>query len=271
MSKSTIPKIILVGSAALLVVTGIGWQSQASVPPRSDLIGAPVTRSTAPASIVSASGSVSDVEANKSAIDLKKLLDSSFADDPDAKQNASAGNQRPLLGEPSASDEPAAGVPSAAEKRARHAPSRIVIPSLAIDAPVISVGLKDDGSMEIPGAAEAGWFKLGAWPGDEVGSAVLAGHVDHAHKPGVFIELRRLEVGSIIVLADETGRELRYTVSERFQVDKDELPTAELFRRNGPAILTLITCGGIFDRKHHSYRDNIVIRATPNFSSVVQN
>ncbi len=142
-------------------------------------------------------------------------------------------------------------------------PKRIAIPSLGVDASVVSVGLETDGSMEIPGATEAGWYHYGPRPGDATGSAVLAGHVDHQKQPGVFIELRRIELGSDIEVIDDDGSSHRFRVTERFQIDKDELPAEELFRKDGDPVLTLITCGGKFSSRSRHYADNIVIRATP--------
>ncbi len=117
--------------------------------------------------------------------------------------------------------------------------------------------------MEIPGAIEAGWYRFGPKPGASVGSAVIAGHVDHRKTPGVFIELRRLDIGAEVSVTDATGKLHRYVVIERYQVNKHELPVKELFRRTGEPVLTLITCGGEFDRKARSYDDNIVITAVP--------
>lgn len=142
-------------------------------------------------------------------------------------------------------------------------PRRLTVPSIGIDAPVVPVGLEADGSMEIPGVSEAGWYKYGPRPGEYDGSSVIAAHVDYNGRAGVFFELRRLAVGAEIVVLDDRGMEHRYTVSERFQVDKGKLPTDELFRIDGPETLTLITCGGIFDRSARSYVDNIVVRAVP--------
>ncbi len=142
-------------------------------------------------------------------------------------------------------------------------PQRLVIPALGVDAAIVAVGLEPDGSMEIPGAAEAGWYHYGPRPGDPTGSAVLAGHVDHNRTAGVFVELRRLGIGEEIEVTDRDGVMRRFRVTERFQVDKDELPGPELFRTTGDPVLTLITCGGRFNRKSRHYADNIVIRATP--------
>ena len=47
------------------------------------------------------------------------------------------------------------------------------------------------------------------------------------------------------------------------QVEKGELPAAELFRTTGDPVLTLVTCGGSFSKSRRSYADNIVIRAVP--------
>ena len=56
---------------------------------------------------------------------------------------------------------------------------------------------------------------------------------------------------------------VRYVVTERYQVDKDELPIEQIFVADGPPGLTLITCGGVFDGGARSYEDNIVVRAVP--------
>jgi LPXTG-site transpeptidase (sortase) family protein len=116
--------------------------------------------------------------------------------------------------------------------------------------------------MEIPPPTVAGWYHYGPLPGASVGSAVIAGHVDSRGLPGVFLELRRIKIGARIEITNADGRAYRYVVNERFQVDKQELPAAELFRTDGKPVLTLITCGGVFDREARRYSDNIIIRAT---------
>jgi len=142
-------------------------------------------------------------------------------------------------------------------------PVRLAVPALGVDAPVVPVGLEDDGTMEIPEADQAGWWWPGARPGSPHGSAVIAAHVDFNDRPGVFLRLGELEVGSEVVVGDDEGGLHRWTVTERFQVGKDDLPVDELFRTTGRPVLTLITCGGAFDRGARDYADNIVVRAVP--------
>lgn len=142
-------------------------------------------------------------------------------------------------------------------------PDRLRIPVIGVDARVVPVGLNPDGTMEVPAAADVGWYELGVRPGGSEGSAVLAAHVDYGGRRGAFYDLRSLQLGSDLVVTGPDGAPLRYVVTERLQVDKDELPTEELFRAGGPPTLTLITCGGSFDRSVRHYEDNIVVRAVP--------
>lgn len=142
-------------------------------------------------------------------------------------------------------------------------PDRLRIPGIGVDARVVPVGLNPDGTMEVPEASDVGWYELGVRPGGPQGSAVLAAHVDYGGRRGAFYDLRSLQLGTEIVVTGPDGAPLRYVVNERLQVDKDELPTEELFRAGGPPTLTLITCGGSFDRSVRHYEDNIVVRAVP--------
>lgn len=142
-------------------------------------------------------------------------------------------------------------------------PNRIRIPAIGLDASVVPVGLNPDGSMEVPAATDVGWYELGVRPGGPQGSSVLAAHVDYAGQRGAFYDLRALEVGAEVEVTGPDGLPLRYVVNERLQVAKDELPTQELFRVTGTPTLTLITCGGSFDRSVRHYEDNIVVRAVP--------
>ncbi len=142
-------------------------------------------------------------------------------------------------------------------------PQLISIPSLGVVAPVVPVGLEQDGSMQIPGATEAGWYQFGVRPGEAQGSSVVAAHIDFNGTKGVFFDLVKLELGAEVDLADQFGTRHTFRVTERFQVGKGKLPVDELFRSAGAPTLTLITCGGGFNERARSYADNIVIRAVP--------
>lgn len=142
-------------------------------------------------------------------------------------------------------------------------PVGLSIPSIGVDSVVVPVGLEPNGEMEVPPADQAGWYFYGPRPGEADGTSVIAAHVDFGGQRGVFFDLRELQVGAEVSVTDAAGATHRYVVTERYQVDKDQLPIEDIFVPDGPPGLTLITCGGSFDRSARSYQDNIVVRTVP--------
>ena len=150
---------------------------------------------------------------------------------------------------------------------ARAVPLRVRIGAISVDAPIVPVGLEDDGAMEIPDrVAEIGWYDpdgLGVGPGT-VGTAVLAGHVDSRRQGnGALFHLRDLQVGETIEIDLADGTTQRWIITQVTQYSKDELPLEEVFTWSGAPRLAVITCGGAFDRTERSYSDNIVVYAEP--------
>lgn len=142
------------------------------------------------------------------------------------------------------------------------APTRLEIPSLGVDAPVVPVALEPDGAMEIPEDVNVvGWYEPGVRPGQE-GTAVLSGHVDSREQGrGVLYDLRTSDVGDLIVTSGERGEPVEWRVVARTRYGKAELPIADIFVRDGPTRLVVITCGGEFDAATRSYSENIVVYA----------
>ena len=140
-------------------------------------------------------------------------------------------------------------------------PVRLRIPAIGVDARVVPVAIRSDGQMEVPDATDVGWYRLGPAPGAG-GSSVLAAHVDYGGRRGAFFDLRSLPVGAE-VLVDGSGTSRRFTVTAREQVPKATVALDRYFTAAGPARLTLITCGGAFDRGVGHYQDNIIITAEP--------
>ncbi len=143
-------------------------------------------------------------------------------------------------------------------------PMRLRIPALGQDAPVVVAGVDEAGEMEVPSnVTDVAWYGFGPAPG-QPGSSVLAAHVDLAGQgPGVFHRLGALEPGSLIFVDFADGTTGAYLAEARAIYDKDDLPTDALFSRDGPPVLTLITCGGGFNRSLRSYDSNIVVYAVP--------
>ena len=160
---------------------------------------------------------------------------------------------------------PGASIRQAERAAAVYPPARLVIPALEVDAEVTPVGLDDARAVEIPeDIARVGWYALGVAPGNATGSAVIVGHRDgRIEGRGALYALAELATDDRITVVDATGRSLRYTVVAREVVAKRLLPADELFAVDGPPRLTLITCGGAYDRDAGGYQANVIVTAVP--------
>jgi len=140
-------------------------------------------------------------------------------------------------------------------------PKRIKIPAINVDAPVIQVGLEPSGIMASPDdAAIVGWYELGPRPG-ESSNAILAGHVDWKGEIGVFSELDTLKIGDAIEVESAPNVSYKFVVESIEQYSTDNAPLDEIFGGTPQSIITLITCGGIYDAIRQEYNDRIIVRA----------
>ena len=144
-------------------------------------------------------------------------------------------------------------------------PVALRIPSVDIVVDVVPVGVDQDGQMEIPDSGfDVGWYRYGAVPGQDEGSAVLASHVDTlAEGKGVLARLPDLRAGDVVSVTLDDGTVVDYEVTGRRTVPKAELDAQALFDRSGPARLQLVTCGGPWQPERSSYRDNVIVTAEP--------
>jgi hypothetical protein len=77
---------------------------------------------------------------------------------------------------------------------ARSTPVRVSIAAIGVDSGLMDLGLRADGSLEVPPSGfPAGWYTGGPTPG-ELGPAIIAGHIDWKG-PGVFYNLHNLKPG----------------------------------------------------------------------------
>lgn len=144
----------------------------------------------------------------------------------------------------------------------RTAPLTIRFESVGVDDPIISVGLTDDGELEVPGETEVGWWLHGAAPGLP-GATVLAAHVSWNGTAGPFNRLGKAELGDKLEVETGDGHIRTYQVIERALYGKSELPADRIWRTTGPEMLVLITCGGDYNPSIRRYRENIVVYAVP--------
>jgi Sortase domain len=159
--------------------------------------------------------------------------------------------------------DPPGGAPAADARAAR--PTRVLVPSVGIDAPVAPVAIDvRHGTLGVPGdIRRAGWWKDGRVPGATSGAVLIAGHVDSAKGgPGAFFALHQTRGGADVQVRTAGGRVVAYRVVSVRAYRKDALPTS-VYASDGSPRLVLVTCGGPFDPATRRYRDNIVVTAVP--------
>jgi sortase A len=145
-------------------------------------------------------------------------------------------------------------------------PTRLVIPAINLDAPVVPVGWKTEVEnghsytlWEVADYA-VGWHKTSAYPG-QVGNTVLAGH--HNIKGEVFRYLVNLEPGSEVQLY--VGEKLyKYTVTQKLILREKDMPeevrlqNAQWIAETQDERLTMITCWPYTNNTHR-----VVVVAKP--------
>ncbi|USQ74756.1 class F sortase [Ornithinimicrobium cryptoxanthini] len=148
--------------------------------------------------------------------------------------------------------------------REQALPVRLLVPALDLDMELDAVGVTPDGQMEVPEDPDrAGWYRHGPAPGNDLGSVVLAGHIDDAAGPGPFFRLTEAREGVEVVVELSDGTSTAYRMVGGEQVAKSDLAVDELFRRDGDPVLRLVTCTGDWSPRAGHYTDNLVITAEP--------
>jgi len=140
---------------------------------------------------------------------------------------------------------------------ARSVPVRLQIKAIGVNSGLMDLGLKADGTMQVPPRGfPAGWYTGAPTPG-ELGPAIIAGHVD-MKGPGVFYDLHRLRAGDEVIITRRDGSNPVFRVTRVARFPKDAFPTRLVYGNIDHAGLRLITCGGLFNSRSGHYEDNIV-------------
>lgn len=141
-------------------------------------------------------------------------------------------------------------------------PTQLIIPKIAVDTAIESVGMDAKGNMDVPQNADnAAWYNLGYKPGDN-GSAVIDGHFDkETGAPAVFYDLAKLVPGDTIHIKQNNGEMLTFKVTGSATYEFDQLPLKEIFNTPGKPTLNLITCNGTFNKSDKNYSKRLVVRS----------
>lgn len=143
----------------------------------------------------------------------------------------------------------------------RSTPTELVIPSINVDAPVVGVSQNSDGTIEVPGPTDTGWYTPGPSPG-EVGPAVIVGHVDYVNVgEAVFWNLHNMKAGDEVTVNRQDGSTVKFKVTSVESYGQDAFPTQKVYGNIDYPGLRLVTCAGDFNYATHHYSDDLVVYA----------
>ncbi|WP_327180267.1 class F sortase [Streptomyces sp. NBC_01335] len=176
-----------------------------------------------------------------------------------------AGPPQPVAAARIDSSQDAESVPPAAEpvRMLPYAPAaRVSIPAIKVDAPIVDVGLDQDGWIAAPSPQDtnlAGWYQNGISPGQR-GTSVVVGHVDNMSGPAVFYGLGALTKGEHVEVTRYDGRVAVFEIYGVEVFSKADFPGPRVYGDTGYAELRVITCGGGYT-KAGGYDGNVVVFA----------
>src|SRR5450756_2608341 len=108
------------------------------------------------------------------------------------------------IGATACSGQTGAVVAPSVSATSRSTPVRLRIAAIGVDSGLMDLGLRADGSLEVPPSGfPAGWYTGGPTPG-ELGPAIIAGHIDW-NGPGVFYNLHNLKPGDQVTVTRADG------------------------------------------------------------------
>jgi LPXTG-site transpeptidase (sortase) family protein len=140
---------------------------------------------------------------------------------------------------------------------------RLAISSISLDTPVVQGGIVQDSQgnsiwQTLPFVA-VHYGDLTALIGAQ-GNAVISGHVVTIDEGNVFRALYQVAIDDQVQVWDQQDREYDYHV-----VDVKLVPPSDIsvMAATPDETLTLITCGGTFDRIHREFSERLIVTAKP--------
>ena len=155
-------------------------------------------------------------------------------------------------------------------------PVTLQIPALKINSPIMQVGLVS-GAVGTPcdptkktapcNTNASAWYNGSVRPG-EPGDAVIDGHVDwygpagsNHDIPAVFAHLDQLKVGDAITITADDGIARTFLVSALITLPYPQQPL-QTYVTSGPAMVTLITCAGVYVSVAEGMNRRLYVQAT---------
>lgn len=161
-------------------------------------------------------------------------------------------NQRPT-GRPAAAA--VAGTPGRVDPQQ---PVRLIISSIGVNAPIMSLGTTPEGLIAVPASyGVVGWYNKAAVPG-QAGPSVLVGHYTGGYG-GVFDKLKDIKNGALITSTNAKGESVTFKVTAKREYERSKVPMADLFKSSDQSRLEIITCSGTW--QSNNYNKRLVVTA----------
>jgi sortase (surface protein transpeptidase) len=168
---------------------------------------------------------------------------------------------RPLAKSAPAPHGSVAAPPQARSAKPVARPVTLIIPRIGVRTRLEALGRTPQGTLQVPDSSTvAGWYTGSPRPG-EIGSSIIAGHIDSAYGAAVFFRLRLLRPGNLAYVRRADGTLAVFRVYAERMYAKADFPTEQVYGPVPDAELHLITCGGVFDSATGSYLSNVVVYA----------
>jgi LPXTG-site transpeptidase (sortase) family protein len=151
-----------------------------------------------------------------------------------------------------------AQAPPAKPDPAAGRPTRLIVPQLDVDAPVVPIPVNDGILLPPSDPQTLGWWYQGAAPGALRGSALVTGHTVHSGG-GAFDNLETLDKGDRVQVRTVRGT-IEYAVTGVTIYHKGRLAqdAQRVFSQTAPGRLVLITCE---DWNGSGYDSNAIVFA----------
>jgi LPXTG-site transpeptidase (sortase) family protein len=150
--------------------------------------------------------------------------------------------------------------PAPVKPLARSVPSRLRIPKLHVDSPIMKLGLNADHTIQVPPLSRpnlTGWWDGGPTPGEKGASVILGHNVGNGH-PSVFEKLGTLKPGDRVEVTRGNGSVATFEITNLEQIPKSRFPTEKVYGKLSYPGIRLITCGGRFDSSWGHHVDNVI-------------
>jgi LPXTG-site transpeptidase (sortase) family protein len=139
-------------------------------------------------------------------------------------------------------------------------PRVLRLPTIGAEGLVQQLGVNNKGEVGTPSNVHmAGWFNQSVKPG-QTGLSIIDGHVSGYYSDGIFKKLDQMKKGDrfVVEFGDHSTKTFEVVSVKSYPADQ---ATAALFKQDLTIKkqLSLITCGGKYNRKTKEYENRIIV------------